>query len=58
MSDQIPWDKIVAKYDHQFTSRAGRPPISGRVVIGAMIINLINRIVNADNISHAQIICN
>lgn len=38
LSKLIPWDNIVASYDIQFTSIEGRPPISGRVVIGALII--------------------
>ncbi len=43
LSKVIPWDKIVGKYDLQFKSEEGRPPISGRVVIGAVIIkHLLN----------------
>ena len=38
LSKLIPWDKIVHHYDNQFKSLEGRPPISGRVVIGATII--------------------
>lgn len=38
LSQLIPWDKIVSRYDMQFKSAEGRPPISGRVVIGAVII--------------------
>ncbi len=38
LSNHIPWDKIVGKYDMLFKSDEGRPPISGRVVIGAVII--------------------
>ena len=38
LSKLIPWDKIVGKYDVQFKSLEGRPPISGRVVLGAVII--------------------
>lgn len=38
LSKLIPWDKIVGRYDLQFKSAEGRPPISGRVVIGAVII--------------------
>lgn len=34
----IPWDKIIPLYDRCFSSKEGRPPISGRVVIGALII--------------------
>ena len=38
LSRLIPWDKIVTRYDLQFKSAEGRPPISGRIVIGAVII--------------------
>jgi len=38
MAHTIPWDSIVCYYDKLFTSREGRPPISGRVVLGAVII--------------------
>lgn len=38
LSNLIPWDKIVHLYDMQFKSLEGRPPISGRIVIGAVII--------------------
>lgn len=38
LSKLIPWDKIVHLYDSQFKSLEGRPPISGRIVIGAVII--------------------
>ena len=38
LSKLVPWDKIVGRYDLQFKSAEGRPPISGRVVIGAVII--------------------
>ena len=38
MAHAIPWDSIVCHYDKLFTSREGRPPISGRIVLGAIII--------------------
>ena len=38
LSRLILWDKIVGRYDLQFKSSEGRPAISGRVVIGAVII--------------------
>ena len=38
LSKLIPWDKIVRHYDMQFKSAEGRPPISGRIIIGAVII--------------------
>ena len=38
MAQAIPWDSIVCHYNKLFTSREGRPPISGRVVLGAVVI--------------------
>ena len=38
LSSIIPWDKIVSIYDKNLRSTTGRPPINGRVVLGAMII--------------------
>lgn len=38
MAHGIPWDSIVCHYDKLFKSREGRPPISGRIVLGAIII--------------------
>lgn len=34
----IPWDNLVKFYDDLFPSKEGRPPISGRVILGAVII--------------------
>jgi len=34
----IPWDKIVRQYDQQFNASEGRPALSGRIVIGAVVI--------------------
>jgi transposase, IS5 family len=43
LADRIPWDKIVAQYNKQMSgSKEGRPPISGRIVIGALILKHIN----------------
>jgi transposase, IS5 family len=41
LSQLIPWDKIVQYYDVQFKSTEGRPPINGRVILGAVIIKHI-----------------
>lgn len=38
LSSLIPWDKIVSRYDLRFRSSEGRPPINGRIVIGAVVI--------------------
>jgi transposase, IS5 family len=54
LSKLIPWDKIVIKYDMQFKSTEGRPPISGRVVIGAVIIKHILNLTDRETILQIQ----
>lgn len=54
LSKQIPWDKIVGKYDMQFKSEEGRPPISGRVVIGAVIIKHLVGLTDRETVLQIQ----
>jgi transposase, IS5 family len=54
MSQAIPWDSIVKPYDNMFPSIEGRPPISGRVIIGAMIIKHIEDFTDRETIAHIQ----
>ena len=54
MSQAIPWDKIVPYYDQLFSSSEGRAPISGRVIIGAMIIKHIEGLTDRATIQHIQ----
>lgn len=54
MAQQIPWDKIVTKYDQQFTATEGRPPISGRVVIGAIMIKHLGNLSDRETILQIQ----
>lgn len=53
MAHAIPWDKIVPYYDRLFSSE-GRPPISGRVVLGAMIIKHIEGLTDRATIQHIE----
>src|SRR6187455_1800335 len=48
----IPWDEIVSVYDKQFFSSEGRPPISGRVVLGALIIKHLESFTDRATIDH------
>lgn len=50
LSNVIPWDKIVTQYDKQFKSKEGRPPISGRIVLGAVIIKHILSLTDRETI--------
>jgi hypothetical protein len=54
MSQSIPWDKIVGHYDNLFKSVEGRPPISGRVILGAMMIKHIESLTDRGTIQHIQ----
>lgn len=50
----IPWDKIVGQYDTQFKSNEGRPPISGRIVLGALIIKHILHLTDEETIHQIE----
>lgn len=52
LAEAIPWDKIVPIYDRTFRSAEARPPISGRVIIGAMIIKHIESFTDRDTVQH------
>lgn len=54
MAQVIPWDKIVPYYDHLFSSDEGRVPISGRIIIGAMIIKHLEKFTDRATIQHIQ----
>lgn len=54
MAEAIPWDKIVGHYDHLFNAAEGRPPISGRVILGAMMIKHIETLTDRATIQHIQ----
>jgi len=54
MAHAIPWDSIVCHYDKLFTSREGRPPISGRVVLGAIIIKHYLNLSDRETIAQVQ----
>ena len=48
------WDKIVGQYDAQFKSAEGRPPISGRIVLGALIIKHILNLTDEETIHQIE----
>lgn len=54
MAKVIPWDSIVVCYDKLFTATEGRPPISGRVILGAMMIKHIEGLSDRATILHIQ----
>lgn len=54
MAKAVPWDEIVVHYDRLFSSTEGRPPISGRVILGAMIIKHIEGLTDRKTIQHIR----
>lgn len=54
LSQLIPWDKIVKGYNSQFKSLEGRPPISGRIVIGSVIIKHLLALTDRETIEQIQ----
>jgi IS5 family transposase len=54
LSKHLPWDKIVTPYDMQFRSAEGRPPISGRIVLGALIIKHMLSLTDRETIQQIQ----
>lgn len=54
MAQAIPWDKIVIHYDKIFQSIEGRPPISGRVILGALMIKHIENLSDRATIQHIR----
>ena len=54
LSRLLPWDNIVKPYDAHFKSEEGRPPISGRIVIGAVIIKHLLNLSDRETVQQIQ----
>lgn len=54
LAHNIPWDKLVSYYDKLFASIEGRPPISGRVILGAVIIKHMGDLTDRETIAQIQ----
>src|SRR6218665_315264 len=54
LSEAIPWDSIVSLYEAQFKSTEGRPPINGRVILGAVIINHMLDLTDRETVSQLK----
>ncbi len=50
----IPWDRVVEPYNQLFQSKEGRPPLSGRLVIGAVIIKHSLNLTDRETIRQIQ----
>ena len=54
MAHSIPWDSIVCYYDKLFNSTEGRPPISGRVILGSIFIKHLGDLSDRETIAQIQ----
>ena len=54
LAQSIPWDRLVKYYDDLFPSKEGRPPISGRVILGAVIIKHLGDSSDRETIAQIQ----
>jgi transposase, IS5 family len=54
LSSLIPWDSLVSSYDRLFSSKEGRQPINGRIVIGAVIIKHICNFTDEETVLHLR----
>jgi hypothetical protein len=54
LAHSIPWDRLVKYYDDLFPSKEGRPAISGRVILGAVIIKHLGDLSDRETIAQVQ----
>ena len=54
MSNNIPWDRIVNIYNTKCVHEGGRPPISGRIILGALMIKHLCNISDRETILQIQ----
>ncbi|WOK07209.1 transposase [Imperialibacter roseus] len=54
MSERIPWGELVAVYNRKMNADQGRPPLNGRIVLGAMIIKHLCNFSDRETIEHIK----
>ena len=54
LAHNIPWDRLVKYYDDLFPSKEGRPAISGRVILGAVIIKHLGDLTDRETVAQIQ----
>src|SRR5690606_14052307 len=52
LAHAIPWDRIVPFYNKLFKNSEGRPPINGRIILGALIIKHIESLTDEATLDH------
>jgi len=54
LARNIPWDRIVGVYDKVFSSTEGRKPLSGRLVLGSLMIKHLCKLSDRETIISIQ----
>lgn len=54
LSEKIPWDSIVGIYDRIFSSSEGRAPISGRIILGSLMVKHLGNLSDRETIAQIQ----
>lgn len=54
LARNIPWDRIVGVYDKIFSSKEGRKPLSGRLVLGSLMIKHFCKLSDRETIACIQ----
>jgi IS5 family transposase len=54
LAHSIPWDRLVKYYDDLFPSKEGRPVISGRVILGAVIIKHLGDLTDRETVAQIR----
>lgn len=54
LSRLLPWDRMVSQYNKSFRSPEGRPPINGRIVLGAVIIKHMLKLSDRETIQQIR----
>lgn len=54
LGQSIPWDRIVSIYDNIFKSKEGRAPLSGRLVLGSLMVKHLCNLSDRETIAFIQ----
>lgn len=54
LAHSIPWDRLVKYYDDLFPSKEGRPAISGRVILGAVIFKHLGDLSDRETVAQIR----
>ena len=54
LAHSIPWDSLLKYYSDLFPSKEGRPAISGRVILGAVIIKHLGDLTDTETVAQIR----